>query len=452
MDEPKPVLHGAHMQWLTKDGRYLTFKQVTEEKAAAEEVEQTNNVDVEQGDEDMADEDRIETQGNALDDDFLMDMPEIPMPDEDAKDVDVVEDEVDVAFKLAFVGIGQGGGRIAESFYKLGYRRVCCINTNTQDLTGINIPEANKLVMDIGDGGAGKDMAKGDSATKKYHEDVYDIMRKSFGRDFDRIMVCVGSGGGTGSGGCQHVIDIAHEIATSLKAEGDGTPPAVGVIVSLPKVTEGGKVNANAHAVLDGLFRRVGTDKGKLAGRDISPLVIIDNDKIDQIYPNLPVAKFWDVANKNISSLFHLFNSIACKDSDFTTFDRADLKDVLECGVLTFGACPLRKWESATDISHAIRDNLRRNVLVGGFDLSHAKAAACVFIASGDVLDVVPQSYLEHGFEMLTRIMHSGSVVHRSIYKATKPGLMVYTIMAELSRPSERIEEIARIGGIKLGK
>jgi len=426
------VLHGSHHQFIEVDD---------------EKIE--NDEKVQEGEQEMAKKNTGEEVEITLDDGFLVDIPDIPMPEDDIEDKSKVEDEVEVAFKMAFIGIGQGGGRIAESFYKLGYRRICCINTNSQDLSGIDIPEENKLIMDVGHGGAGKDPAKGESAVKQYHEDVYDLMRRSFGSDIDRIMVCVGAGGGTGSGGCNHVIAIAHEMAASLKMEGEGKPPAVGVIVSLPKVTEGGKVNANAKGVLEDLFRQVGQDKGKLSGRDISPLVIIDNDKIDKIYPNLPITKFWDVANKNISSLFHLFNSIACKDSDFTTFDRADLKDVLDSGVLTFGACPLKKWDGQTDISYAVRDNLRRNVLVGGFDLGMARVAACVFIGSNDVLDTVPQSYLEHGFEMLSRIMQPGSVVHRGIYKGAKPGLVVYTIMAELGRPEDRMEEIARVGGVK---
>ena len=383
-----------------------------------------------------------------MSDDFLVDIPDIPMPDEDAKDTSIIEDEMPVAFKFAFVGVGQGGGRIAESFWKLGYRRVCCINTNTQDLNLIDIPDDHKLVMNDGQGGAGKDLAQGAAAAKKYHEDIYDIMRRSFGNTFDRIFVCVGAGGGTGSGGCNHVIEIAHEIAETLKVEGSNENPAVGCIVSMPKVSEGGKVNANAHAVLQGLFTQVGSDRGKLGGRTLSPLLIIDNDKIDKIYPQLPVKKFWDVANSNISGLFHLFNSIACRDSNYTTFDKADFKDVLDCGVTTFGACPLKQWSSPTDISHAIRDNLRKNVLVGGFDLSKARAAACVFVAHDDVLSEVPQGHLEHGFEMLSRIMQPGSVVHRGIYQGGKPGLMVYTILSELGKPVERMAEIARIGNV----
>ena len=54
-------------------------------------------------------------------DDDDMDMgifvPEIPMPSEDSEEKDVIEDECDAAFKFAFVGTGQGGARLAESFY-----------------------------------------------------------------------------------------------------------------------------------------------------------------------------------------------------------------------------------------------------------------------------------------------------------------------------------------------
>jgi len=185
-----------------------------------------------------------------------------------------------------------------------------------------------------------------------------------------------------------------------------------------------------------------------MGGRTISPLIVLDNNKIEKIYPSLPVARFWDVANKSISSLLHLFNSIATQDSEYTTFDKADLADLLSSGALTFGVCQIKKWDELTDISHAIRDNLKNNVLAGGFDLSKAKAAGCVFIASSDVLEKIPQSHLEHGFEMLSRMMRTGGVLHRGIYQGSKPGLVVYSVIGELGVPEERIEEIRNIARI----
>jgi hypothetical protein len=140
-----------------------------------------------------------------------------------------------------------------------------------------------------------------------------------------------------------------------------------------------------------------------------------------------------------------LFNSIALEDSEFTTFDRADLEDILNSGVVSFGACPIRKWELSTDISHAIRDNLKNNVLVGGFDIGQAQVAGCVFIGAAEVLTSIPQERLEHGFEMMSRIMRKGGTVHRGIYKGSKPGLVVYSALGELGKPTERMEEMSRI-------
>ena len=379
-------------------------------------------------------------------DDFMddLDLPDIPLPAEEPVSKEV-EDECAGAFKFAFVGVGQGGSRIAESFWNLGYRRVCVANTTNQDLKSINLPDANKLIMDIGTGGAGKEPSRGNTAAKQYREDLYDLMKKSFGEGFDRIMVCVGAGGGTGSGSVSVAISVAHDLAKQFKLEGEGKPPAVGVICSMPKESESARVNANAHGVLNGLFDMVGSGRGKLEGRTISPLILVDNQRIESMYPNLPVTKFWDVANKSISGTFHLFNSIASKDSDITTFDKADFKDILDAGCVSFGACPIRKWDEEMDISRAIRNNLNNNVLVGGFDMQSAKTSGCIFIGHRDVLDNLPQNYLEHGFQMLIRMMRSGGTLHRGIYKSGKQGLVVYSIMGELSRPEKRLGEIQDI-------
>ena len=393
--------------------------------------------------------DSAEEVHDIVDQGFLVDIPDIPLPEDDAYDREIVKDECNSAFKMAFVGAGQAGGRMVEAFYGLGYRRVCVVNTTNQDLSGIKIPDENKFIMDIGDGGAGKDPKKGESAVSQYYEDVYDLMRRSFGSEFDRIIVCIGAGGGTGGGSCETIIQISHDIARAFKKESDGSEPIVGALVSLPMTSEGEKVNANAYEVLNSLFSKVG-DGGKLGNRSLSPLIVVDNERISKIYPGLPVTKFWGVANQSISSLFHLFNGIAVQDSDFTTFDKADFNDILRSGVVTFGACPLKRWNDSTAISHAIRDNLKRNILVGGFDLGEARTAGCVFIGNKSVLDETPQDYLEHGFETLSRIMGDNSVVHRGIYKGSKEGLVVYTILGELGRPEERFGEVVRIGNITI--
>jgi len=275
----------------------------------------------------------------------------------------------------------------------------------------------------------------------------------------------------TGSGSVQTIIKISHDIAESFKLEKRSSSssqpgaqgqeviegaPAVGCLVSMPMTSEGPKVNANAAKVLDDLFKLVGKDQGRLSARSLSPLIVVDNERIDKMHPNLPVDSFWPVANSSITGLFHLFNNIATRESEYTTFDRADLNDVMKAGVISFGATPLRKFDSPTDVSFAVRDNLRKNVLVSDINLGEASKAACVFIGHPEVMKTMPQNYLEHGFEMLSRIMSSaGSTVHRGIYKGKvfgpdkKPGLVAYTIIGELGRPEGRMDEIYRIDGTK---
>jgi len=58
---------------------------------------------------------------------FDIEIPDIPIPEPEEEIKTEVEDKVDVAFKFAFVGSGQGGSRLAETFHKVGYRKVCAI-------------------------------------------------------------------------------------------------------------------------------------------------------------------------------------------------------------------------------------------------------------------------------------------------------------------------------------
>ena len=78
--------------------------------------------------------------------DMDIDIPDIPIPSAEPEEK-AVEDTFKSAFKIAVVGVGQGGGRLAETFWKIGYRRVLCINTAAQDLSTIRIPEENKLLI-----------------------------------------------------------------------------------------------------------------------------------------------------------------------------------------------------------------------------------------------------------------------------------------------------------------
>lgn len=363
---------------------------------------------------------------------FDVSVPDIPLPQtQEAQDI---KDTFEGGFKFAFIGAGQGGGRIAQTFYKLGYRRVCAVNTAEQDLATLNLPA--KMCLGTS-GGAGKNPTVAKAAFKEHKEDVLDFMRRSFGPTLDRIFVCAGAGGGTGAGTVVQLVDTAVELQKALRCESE----KVGVIVALPKLAEGKRVAANAYNTLNDLIELV--NKGH-----ISPLIIVDNEKIGSLYPTLAVDPFWDTANMSVCSLFHLFNTICIKHSHYTSFDKADLLTVLDSGLITFGANPVGKFDDETDISYAVRSNLRKNILTGGIDLNTGTVAAAVVIGGVQILNTLPQSHIEHAFDQLNRMLKPGNTVHRGIYRGDRNTLVVYTIIGGLGKPDEKLAELKRIGDL----
>lgn len=367
-------------------------------------------------------------------DDLGIDLPDIPLPDDDPIEDSIKDEFDDAAFNFAIVGVGQGGSRLAESFWNLGYRRVCVINTAQQDLSLIKVPEANKLL--IGDGGAGKNPDAADEVFRTRYEDILDFLKKTFGNGYERVLVCAGAGGGTGAGGVSRVLEICHDLNQSLGKETKDTDAKVGCILALPTKGEGIKVQENAKKttlkVLD--LQKAGV---------ISPLVILDNEKIKQLYPKLSINQFWSTANSSICAVFHLFNKISAKESAYTTFDKADLDTIFSSGIIMFGATPV-KDTSETGISYAVRDNLRKNILAG-VDASTGNVAACVIIGDKYSLDNIPQSSLEHGFEQLSRMMGSNSTVHRGIYAGAKKGMAVYTAIGGLQAPDNLFDYFFKV-------
>ena len=363
-------------------------------------------------------------------DDLAVDIPDIPLPSMDNAQEVTIEDEFDSAYKFAVVGVGQGGSRLAETFWKLGYRRVAVINTAAQDLKPISIPEKNKLL--IGGTGAGKNRKVAQKVFEEHKEDILDFLKKAFTRSIDRILVCIGAGGGTGAGGGPIVVDVCHDLCQSFGVEQSDYEAKVGAVLALPTKSEGSRVKSNAKETADALIKY--STNGTL-----SPLIILDNERIKHLYPKLSVNKFWNTANTSICSLFHLFNKIAAQDSEYTAFDKADLDTVMSSGIISFGAVPVRpKGETIeeTEISHAVRDNLKKNILAN-IDVNTGKFAACVVIGDKETLENTPQESLEHGFEQLTRLLGEGSTVHRGIYHTSKKGLVVYTIIGGIEAPDQ---------------
>jgi hypothetical protein len=147
-----------------------------------------------------------------------------------------VPDNIKGSTRFAWFGAGQCGGRLVKSFYDLGYRKVLAVNTTHHDLDLLEIPAAQKFLMDIGERGAGKDMERGRRAVEQYSQEILHTARKTFGTQIDRIMVCFGAGGGTGSGSVKGLIEIAKRYARSIGIKDPNKK--VGCLMTLPTTGE----------------------------------------------------------------------------------------------------------------------------------------------------------------------------------------------------------------------
>jgi cell division GTPase FtsZ len=345
--------------------------------------------------------------------------------------VKTVEDDAPGSFRFCFLGAGQGGSRIAETFSKLGYNRVAALNTAQQDLNSVTLD--NKLC--IGAGGAGKDPAVAKGALEEKKEDVIDFMRYSFGDSFDRIFICAGAGGGTGSGMVVPLVDLAKEVQEITMT----TEKKVGVILTLPKKSEGARVNQNAGQTLRNVYALVREGV-------VSPLILLDNEKISKLYPNVAISKFWSTANNNFAGLFHLFNLTSSKDSSYTSFDKNDYKGILNSGMIVFGASPVKDWKDPVAIARVVRENLKSNLLSGGVNVSTGSTAGVIMIGGVEVLDSLPQSYVDQSLDQLNRMLRKGSVVHGGVYSGDKPTLNIFSVVGGLAEPEERVKEMFSIG------
>jgi cell division GTPase FtsZ len=348
-----------------------------------------------------------------------------------------VQDSIKGSTRYAWIGGGQCGGRIVKSFHDLGYRKVLAVNTTHHDLDLLEIPQNQKFLMDIGEKGAGKDMERGRHAIQQYQQEILHLARQTFGGQVDHIMVCFGAGGGTGGGSATGLIEIAKRYARYV---GMSNPDkAVGAIMTLPTVGEASSplVAQNAHDIACELSEIAAEGK-------ISPLIIIDNEKISKLYPGMTVKSFWPSINSTVAGLFDIFNRVSALSTRYTSFDPVDYHSIMEAGGCSImGLTRVNKFADRFAISEAVKRNLEKTLLASGFNLSTARVAGCIVVGSRKLMAEVKglQDNINYAFDVLSEVTGKATI-HRGIYEDGKNSLRVYTIIGGLDAPTQRLEEL----------
>ena len=332
----------------------------------------------------------------------------------------------DVSINMAFVGVGQGGSRIAETFYKLGYD-AAVINTSAQDLKFIDLLPQNKYLIEGTLGGTGKDRNLSSDLFDANQDDIRKFLAPVLEGN-DMVYLAASGGGGTGGGSVEVMVPLLYTF---------GKP--VGVIFILPKATDDAQSKKNSIETLASL--------AKLASEDvISSLVVVDNARIEHIYGGLSQAQFWQTANNAIAEPMHLFNYLTAQASKFTSLDPSDFGKIISAGDCSiYGVVEVEDYMEEVALADAAINSLSGNMLAEGFDLTQTRVGGVIVVGSEKVMSELPSLNIDYLFHIVSE-KTGGASIYRGVYSDDSMGdtVKVYSWFAGLGLPHDRISNLQK--------
>ena len=240
--------------------------------------------------------------------------------DQQKQDDDMLRQIIeDTHAKICVIGVGGGGTNTVQRLSEVGLEggETFAVNTDAQALLHINAGRKILIGKQLTRGlGAGSDPTVGEAAARESEAELKELLKGS-----DLVFITCGLGGGTGTG-------AAPVIASVAKSMGALT---VGV-VTLPFTVEG---RARIENALDGLNR---------LRKEADTVIIIPNDKILEIAPDLPVNAAFKVADEVLVNAVKGITEMVTKPG-LINLDFADLRTILSKG----GAALIGLGESRQD-------------------------------------------------------------------------------------------------------
>lgn len=207
---------------------------------------------------------------------------------------------------IKVVGCGGGGNNTINRITEIGVAgsETIAVNTDAQDLLYTNADKKILLGKELTHGmGAGADPKVGENAAKESEQEIKQALAGA-----DMVFITCGLGGGTGTGSAPIVADIAKKMGALT----------VGV-VTLPFRMEGNKRYENAITGLERMEAVVDT------------LIVIPNDKLLELTPDLPVRTAFKVADEILTNAVKGIAELITK-AGLINLDFADIKAVMVNG------------------------------------------------------------------------------------------------------------------------
>ncbi len=262
--------------------------------------------------------------------------------------------------RIRVVGVGGGGCNTINRMTEVGIigAETFAINTDAQDLLKVmadrKILLGKKLTRGLG---AGSDPSVGEASAQESMGELSEAFA-----DSDLVFITCGMGGGTGTGAAPVLAELAKHNKTLT----------VGV-VTLPFSVEGRKRIENAMNGLANLRQHADT------------VIVIPNDKILEIAPDLPINAAFKVADEVLTNAVKGITEMITKPG-LINLDFADLRTILERGgaaMIGLGESTSQGANSDSRALEAVENALTSPLL--DVDISNANRALINVVGGSDM-------------------------------------------------------------------
>jgi cell division protein FtsZ len=306
---------------------------------------------------------------------------------------DEADDEAFGEPRIVIVGCGGAGNNTVNRLNNIGIdgAETVALNTDKQHLEMIEADTKMLVGKSLTEGlGAGGEPNLGAKATELASGSIKEVLG-----DADLVIVTAGMGGGTGTGASPVVSKIAKDVGAIV----------VGM-VSTPFEVERARLT-KAEEGLDKLRQRADS------------IIVLDNNRLLDYVPNLPVGKAFSVMDQIISETVKGISETITQPS-LINLDYADMRSIMGKGdvaaMLVGESSDNNKHEEAVNnaLSHPLLDVDYRGAtgglvhITGGPDLSLSEAQSCAKAITGRLksdANVIWGARIKENFEGKLRVM-----------------------------------------------
>ena len=315
--------------------------------------------------------------------------------------------------RIKVIGIGGGGNNTLNRINEIGIEgaKIIAVNTDAQDLIETTADKKILIGKELTRGlGAGAAPKIGEESAKESESQLKEALK-----DSDMVFITSGMGGGTGTGAAPVVAEIAKKSGALV----------VGV-VTVPFAMEGSRRYENAMIGLEKMERHVDT------------LIVIPNEKLLEIAPNLPLHTAFKLADEVLTNAVKGITELVTK-TGLINLDFADIKAVMtDAGMAMIG---LGEADSENRAEESVERALNNPLL--DVNLQNASGALVNVTGGSDMT-------LDDARKIVAKVAETldddakiiwGAQIQEELEKVIKTMVVITGVKSDQIRGKKRIEQ-----------